>query len=163
MIDTSNIKQMVSHILRRQRGVPDREAIDPGREWGLGVLATVILVVIGGLVSYGLYLNTISLEVDANQMPAVAIPYNAAVVDQAVLTFRARAEAFDRIRGVRDGVLPVSVPAATTTETTPDTSDDVAPADETSISNEAAEVTASSSPATEEAINQEDERPDLGV
>ncbi len=107
---------MVTHVLQRQRGVPDRESINPAREWILGVVATVILVVIGGLISYSFYLNTISLEVDANHVPAVAIPYNAVLVETAVIEFRTRAAAYDRIRGAEVTSDIVPGVAATTSE-----------------------------------------------
>lgn len=104
MIETIHIKKMVEHILRRQRGVADREAMDPNREWLIGVGVTILLVVGGGIASYSLYLNTISLEVNADHIPAVAIPYNAAVVDGVVETFRTRARAYNDIRGAVEDV-----------------------------------------------------------
>jgi hypothetical protein len=162
MIDTSHIKQMVTHILRRQRGVPDREAMDPGREWSIGVFATLLLVILGGLVSYGLYLNTISLEVDANQMPAVAIPYNAAIVDQTVLNFRVRTEAYDKIRGVREDAL--LVPVATTTEPLPsDLIDETVSVGEAPVETKTEDEPAQNGVVPEEVDNQEDVRPALGV
>lgn len=111
MIESSHIKQMVEHILRRQRGVVEREAVDPSREWLVGVAVTVGLVIVGGLVSYGLYLGTISLEVNTEHIPAVAIPYNAATVDSVVGAFHARIEAYNDIRGVTSNEFTgVSVP-----------------------------------------------------
>jgi hypothetical protein len=163
MIDTSDIKQMVTHILRRQRGVPNREPMDPGREWILGVFATVILVVLGGAISYGFYLNTISLEVDIDRVPAVAIPYNAAVVDQAVLEFQARADAYGAIRGVGDPEPSTPVPVATTTESSPVTTIENTESTSTTTSpSEVIDVPPQSDPLPPEPANEE-ARPDLGV
>lgn len=160
MIDTNDIKKMVSQILRRQRGIPTREAIDPGREWLLGVCATVLLVSLGGGISYGLYLNTISLEVDVDRVPAVVIPYNAAFVDQTVIDFRARAAVYRSFQGTAD--VPTVPVVATSTEAIETAIPGAATS--TDITDEVEPVTV---PTPSESLppppRDEEERPDLGV
>jgi hypothetical protein len=160
MIDSNEIQKMVSQILHRQRGIPTREAIDPGREWLLGVCATVLLVSLGGGISYGLYLNTISLEVDVNQVPAVVIPYNASFVDQTVIDFRERAEVYRTFQGIAD--VPTVPVVATSTEAVETATSGTATS--TDIADEVEPVTV---PTPSESLpplpRDEEERPDLEV
>lgn len=160
MIESKDIKAMVTHVLQRQRGVPDRESINPAREWILGVVATVILVMIGGLISYGFYLNTISLEVDTNHVPAVAIPYNASLVEATVIEFRARTTAYDRIRGaeIKSDIVP-GVAATTSEATATNTPTEIEPTENSENTELVPEVVEP----TESAEDKEEVVPVLGV
>ena len=150
---------MVDHILRRQRGVADREAMDPSREWLIGVAATALLVVIGGMVSYGFYLNTISLEVTADNVPAVAIPYNATVIDSAVAALRVRVDAYTKIRGTSgDETAPVTPVVLPDTPTESPTEESVPVPDELPATDTPADVeTESTEPVVDGGV------PELGV
>lgn len=122
MIESTQIKKMVSHILRRQRGAQDYEPMNPAREWVTGVVATFCFVCLGGFLSYGLYLSTITLEGE-DPVSATTIPYNAARVDEALLKYQEKTKAYNDIIG-RVGGGQIETPKVETDIPEPDVSID---------------------------------------
>jgi hypothetical protein len=119
MKDNINIKKILTHLTHRSQTVSVREAMNPEREWATGVILTVLLVLLGGLVSYYLYQRTINLEVTDVTFVSDPVTYNGAVVEEAVTKFRNRAVAYEAIRlGEANVGLPTpvitEVPAAVT-------------------------------------------------
>jgi hypothetical protein len=115
MIDQARIQQIVKRLLKSP-SVEERQAINPPREWALGILLTLLGVGAGGAVSYLSYLNTVSVEVSA---PAVVEPtaYSGVVVEEAAIRFRERAARFAELRGDSNTSVPVPTETiATSTE-----------------------------------------------
>lgn len=114
MIDQARIQQIVKRLLKSP-SVEERQAINPPREWALGILLTLIGVGVGGAISYLSYLNTVSVEVVA---PVVVEPaaYSGVVVEEAAIRFRERAARFAQLRG--DVSVPVPAPIETVATST---------------------------------------------
>ncbi len=114
MIDQARIQQVVKRLLKSP-SVEERQAINPPREWALGILLTLIGVGVGGAVSYLSYLNTVSVEVVA---PVIVEPaaYSGVVVEEAAIRFRERAVRFATLRG--DTSIPVQTPIETVATST---------------------------------------------
>ena len=115
MIDQTRIQQVVKRLLKSS-SVEERQAINPPREWALGILLTLIGVGVGGVVSYLSYLNTVSVEVVA---PVVVEPaaYSGVVVEEAAIRFRERATRFATLRGHTGIQVPTPIETvATSTE-----------------------------------------------
>lgn len=115
MIDQARIQQIVKRLVKSS-SVEERQAINPPREWALGIVLTLLGVGIGGAVSYLSYLNTVSVEVVAGVVVEPAA-YSGVVVEEAAMRFRERAERFAALRGDNTTSAPVSVPVETETET----------------------------------------------
>ncbi len=140
MIESKDIRKMVEHVIRRQRGVTDSEPMDPAREWVTGIFVTLLFVCVGGVVSYRYYSSTIAWEASMDTVVSPTVPYNAARVEEALSWYEAREEKYSELRG--DGpaepvtsILPqvetVSPEATSTPEVSPEMSDDVVPVDDT--------------------------------
>ena len=48
MISKKDITKMVKNVVRRDRGVPDRRLMHPRREWSVGLLLWITVVLAGG-------------------------------------------------------------------------------------------------------------------
>ncbi len=121
MIDQARIQQVVKRLLKSP-SVEERQAINPPREWTLGILLTLIGVGVGGAVSYLSYLNTVSVEVIA---PVVVEPaaYSGVVVEEAAMRFRERAARFAELRGDTNISAPVPTETEAVVETEPTPAD----------------------------------------
>lgn len=113
MIDQTRIQQFMKRLLKSS-SVEERQAINPPREWALGILLTLIGVGVGGAVSYLSYLNTVSVEVSAAAITVSPATYKGALAEEAVLRFRERAVRFASIRDYGGNAAPVTVPVAPT-------------------------------------------------
>ncbi|MFN3693301.1 MAG: hypothetical protein ACK4SL_04400 [Candidatus Paceibacteria bacterium] len=142
MIDQARIQQIVKRLLKSP-SVEERQAINPPREWALGIMLSLIGVGVGGAVSYLSYLNTVSVEVVA---PVVVEPaaYSGVVVEGAAMQFRERAARFAELRG--DTSVPVPAPIETVATTT---KAEVPPPTEVEVVPEIPETPVDEAPASE--------------
>ncbi len=109
MIESKDIRKMVEHVIRRQRGVVDSEPMDPAREWVTGILVTLLFVCVGGVVSYRYYSSTIAWEASMDAVVAPTVLYNALQVEEALSWYEAREEKYQELRGVMPAETPTSI------------------------------------------------------
>jgi hypothetical protein len=115
MIETKDITKMVHHIARRNRGVADPQIMHPMREWIIGIGVTSAGIFGGAVLAASLY-SYYSAKKDATvSMAETVVPYNAAVVDQALRDYRLKQSAYEAVSGVYTTEL-----VATTTEESSD-------------------------------------------
>jgi hypothetical protein len=93
----------------------DRRTLEPVREWSFGVIASLLLVFLGGLFSYVTYAAPFELPVVATIIPTV--PYNTERVQAVISDFSTRDEVFRRLAG--ETVVAKVVVATSSTTTTP--------------------------------------------
>ncbi len=117
MIDQVRIQQFVRRLIKTS-SVEERQAINPPREWGIGILLTLIGVCVGGGVSYLLYLNTISSENMTDSVVVEPAVYKGVVVEEAAIRFRERSARYEAIRDREVNAVPVAPVTATTTQPT---------------------------------------------
>jgi hypothetical protein len=113
MIESKDIKNMVQHILRRDKGIADTNMMHPSREWFTGLAITCIIVLLGSwlcLYLYTFYTNELKKEVVIIEQ---AVPYQAATVKSALEVFAAKEQTYNNILGGRD--VGTVQPMATTT------------------------------------------------
>lgn len=115
MIDQTRIQQFMKRLLKSS-SVEERQAINPPREWAIGILLTFIGVIVGGAVSYLSYLNTVSVEVVASAI-VEPVAYSGVVVEEAAIRFRERTARFAELRGETSAPVPAPIETATTTAT----------------------------------------------
>ncbi len=123
MIETKDITKMVAHIVRRDNGIPDANIMHPMREWVLG-LVVVLLLVIGGMIfnimMYTSYHDALTAPVAVVE---TAVPYKSAQVSQAITYYEAERKVYESISGSRSvtGQVPgvASTTIATSTEAIP--------------------------------------------
>ena len=108
MIETKDITNMVAHIVRRDKGIPDTNIMHPMREWVVG-LAVVFLLVAGGVVfniiMYQSYSEALSAPVTVTE---TVVPYKAAVVAQAITHYQTERTRYKSLLGTVS-TLPQSV------------------------------------------------------
>ncbi len=127
MIESKDIKNMVQHILRRDKGIADTQIMHPAREWFTGLGIAFLMVVTGSWFCYYLYTfysNEMKKEVVIIEQ---AVPYQAAVVMSALDLFSARQQKYNEIigRGVAGTALPVVTATTTPTEIITITTEDI--------------------------------------
>ena len=119
MIETKDIKKMVSHIIRRDKGIADTNIMHPAREWFTGLVITTIIVAAGTWFSFYVY---VSNQNEMNKETVViesAVPYNAAAVSGALELFATKQQNFNKILGGRqDKTISQPTSVATTTVST---------------------------------------------
>lgn len=127
MIESKDIRNMVEHVIRRQRGVTDREPMDPAREWVTGIVITLLFVCIGGIVSYRYYNSTITWQADMDSSTIQGIPYNPQVVEEALTLYESKAARYRELRGSNPALpvesLSIVVPDVTATATATSSTD----------------------------------------
>ncbi len=110
MIEKKDILAMVRHVTRHSRGVRDPQIVHPMREWITGVGVVLIGVAVGGLYSFVVYNRTLSDQSEQPLAPIVAVPYQAAIVEQALTEYGARRVQYDLIIGAIPNAAPIDVP-----------------------------------------------------
>jgi hypothetical protein len=139
MIDSKKMKQIVAHIVKRDKGIQDKEHMYPMREWLGGILATFVVVVAGGILSCWYYNNVTTVKSDVTVPTASVVPYDGTRIGLAIAKYEARSTAFDRLRGEESVVVetqPVSAEVATTTPEIPTVEEPEPPVEEEVIGEE---------------------------
>lgn len=115
MIESKDIKKMVQHILRRDKGIADTHLMHPAREWFTGMAITLTLVALGSWFCFYLY----SFHTDEMNKEVViieqAVPYNAAAVKNALEVFALKQKKYNEIVGGVGTTIPTSTIFGTTT------------------------------------------------
>lgn len=104
-----SIKTIVGR-LKTVRGSASRAFVNPSREWGIGLLIGV-LVLVSGMMYASMLFYAASNETEASALvPATepALPYGAEEVRAVLEVYEARARAFAEMRGA----LPLEAPAS---------------------------------------------------
>ncbi len=117
MIETKDIIKMVKHIVRHDNGVPDTRIMHPMREWLIGLCGVFALVLGGSLFAAFVY-QSYSLRAASEVVtPGIAIPYKAALIEEVLLQYQAKQNAYDQILGkkLNEGV---DLDSGTTTSST---------------------------------------------
>lgn len=117
MIEKKDILKMVRHIMKRGRGIPDKRLMHPVREWLLGLLGAVAVVVCGVLYSTQLFTTYDKVTEIEQTDSTISIRYNQTVIDDARAQFSARSERFNELRGDRPAPPPPEVATSTATTT----------------------------------------------
>jgi len=87
-----DIGQITKTITRKQRGLEDPVLIHPARDWAIGMVGTLVLIlgaVLFSVIEYRAYTD-VSLS---DEVVQTMVPYRAAQVEQAITKYQARAAA----------------------------------------------------------------------
>ena len=97
MIETKDIIKMVAHIVRHDNGVPDTRIMHPLREWLIGLVGVTVGVACGSVFAGATY-HAYSLST-RNEIEVIetAVPYKAALVDQALETYLAKQAVYEKL------------------------------------------------------------------
>jgi len=105
MITKKEILNLVSHIIRRNKGVPDRRLMHPEREWFVGLGVALLIGLGGSLYAGSFFFSQEQVIKETFTVSSDTIRYKKDVVDEVFGTYRARSLEFDALRE-QDGILP---------------------------------------------------------
>ncbi len=125
MIETKDITKMVSHIIRRDKGIADPQLMHPTREWSVGLGITMLIVLFGSWFcwyTYNEYSKTINIPLSVSES---VVPYQAATIADAIKIFETKQLKFSEILGTSSQAQAIEVSTSTEilieTENTPTT------------------------------------------
>lgn len=99
MIEKKDIKKMVAHIIKRDKGIADTNIMHPSREWFTGLSLAILIVIFGSWFCWYLYsAQTLKMQAEVTVVESV-VPYQAVVVQNALDLFAAKQKRFAAIVG----------------------------------------------------------------
>ena len=130
MITKNDITRIAKHILKRQRGLRDHQIIHPVREWFIGLVCSLLILVGGAVWSAFTYFEVSGRTVETTSTDVVtANVYRGDIVNAALAKFRERTDNFNQLLENRVEITPrelgESMPQAesATSETEPTSSE----------------------------------------
>lgn len=118
MIDKNIVKKIANHIFHpHKKEFIDNNLMHPEREWSIGLMFGIVLVLAGGLWSVNSYLlyNEVSIENVDSSTPDLFV-YRASVVNEVLNNFSERKKIYDSLLPKTEDLNQVLV--ATTTQST---------------------------------------------
>lgn len=98
MIEKDDITQMVKHILRRERGIPDRRIMHPSREWLIGLsLATLLLLTTATYAGYAFFIKTSAAALRPNAESDV-VRYKQEAASEVLTRYQEKKQQFASLR-----------------------------------------------------------------
>jgi hypothetical protein len=91
-----DITSITKSIARKKRGLEDPQLINPSRDWAIGIIGTLVLIFGATIFSVVQYQRYTDLSMDEEVVVSL-VPYRAAVVEQAIEKYSARAAAHSAI------------------------------------------------------------------
>lgn len=88
---------MVRHVVRRSKGLPDKRMIHPRREWGIGVILALVLLIVGVGYTSVIYKQFNEIGEDTVGQVARSVRYDAVLVEQAITHYQTQRTVFDAI------------------------------------------------------------------
>ena len=127
MIHKADINRIAKKVLRHRKGVRDHHLIHPAREWFIGILASICIVVGAGYWSVVTYTSINNRSVEAVVTPSTeVVVYRTELVTAALEKFGERAATFEELLTSSvvptlpaPEVVPAPAPIETTTTTEP--------------------------------------------
>ena len=98
MITKTDIFKLVKKITRHNRGIKERQLLNPEREWAIGILAFTMLLIAGFWYNATLFSYYQNIE-DNLTNETVSIPnYNYGTLDRVLMRYDERSRQFEEIK-----------------------------------------------------------------
>jgi hypothetical protein len=144
MKNSVDIKKMVKKILRRQKGLRDHQMIHPRREWMIGFLAGVAVLLAGGTWSYLTYQEIAARDIDTVTVSEVQqTGYRGELINSALSNFESRVTDYRALLESANAMLPETLETEDVSEPEPTTETPVPvtpPADDPPVAEESTPV-----------------------
>lgn len=92
---------MVQHIVKRDRGIPDRRLMHPRREWSIGLLLWVLIVAAGGTYATIVFHSYAGISVDDEVVVVDQLRYRRVDALAAIELYQKRQDAYDTLLSER--------------------------------------------------------------
>ena len=107
MITKKDILQMISHVARRSRSLPDTRLMHPKREWALGIIAFIVLIIIGGIVNAQNFRYYSSIDEQLEEGSSHVVMYKETAMREVLEYYSDRTARFQQLRNSIVPVKPV--------------------------------------------------------
>lgn len=97
MINKADILKMAKHVTKRVAGGRDHEIMHPYRDWSIGIIASTIIIVIGGMWGVDRYLSYQNINIELGADSEGEVVYREAQVKTALSIYERRASDFDTL------------------------------------------------------------------
>lgn len=99
-----DIKKITKTIMRKNRGLQDPQLIYPARDWAIGMMGTLVIVCVAVGYSVLQYRSYTNLSLD-EEVVLTMIPYRTALVEQALVRYRALSATHNEIISATSNVV----------------------------------------------------------
>ena len=120
MIETKDIKKMVAHIMRRDKGIADPQLMHPTREWFIGLGMATLIVLLGSWFCWYIYSSYVQTIVSELSVSEPVVPYQAASIAEAIKIYESKQIKFSEILGKTPDVEAIVVSTSTELLTEPE-------------------------------------------
>ncbi len=99
-INKKSLNKLVRRITKRTQIIRAPQLIHPTREWMIGLMSALCVIIAGSIWSTSLYLesrNQVTTESIATDEANEAVTYRATVVEEALTSYQARAQVFQNL------------------------------------------------------------------
>lgn len=139
MMSSEDLKKVAKKILRRQQGLHDAQIMHPARDWLVGVLVAIVVVLGTSAVSVTKYLENKDLEIiEVDQSQIKTTNYRDNYIKEALAVFENKERVRDEIIGVFEQ--PVVEEVSTTTDVIAENASTTEPVTEEGDEDEGVEV-----------------------
>jgi hypothetical protein len=120
MIHKDNILKSVLGLFTKGGVSYDKKFTDPRRDWFIGLLVFLVIVVAGGVYSAQMFVTYRSLNTDGGDYDDSLVRYNKSLIEEVLAVYEARKESFDTLKEKSTPIVnvPPVVPEPTTTAST---------------------------------------------
>ena len=117
MIDSKDITNMVRHIIRRDQGVADTQIMHPLREWVTGIVAAIVLIIVGAWFSFVQYRTYVEKRDTSVSVIESAVPYQTARIATAIATYTTKRTVYNLAIGNKEDAVTTRAISEQTAET----------------------------------------------
>ena len=110
MLSKKDIKKLIRSVLRQQRGLRDHQIIHPTRDWMVGFIGGLILLIVGAAWSFTTYKEVGERDVESVDVGEVKqTVYREDMVNAALEQFRERKEQYEALINQPEVIVPEEV------------------------------------------------------
>lgn len=106
MKSRKEIIQIVKHLGKRERGVPDRRLMHPNREWSLGVIVWIVLVCAGGAYAFLVFEKYSDISVESEMVEVDQLRYKRTDAIAAIELYSAKEIEYQNLVGSNNVPVP---------------------------------------------------------
>jgi len=98
MIDKKNILKMTKAVFRKSQGYPDRKLMHPQREWGIGLIIFIGVVIVGSVFAGNVFVEYQHIDVSTSESNESIPSYKKSVVQDALETYRSQTDTYTELQ-----------------------------------------------------------------
>jgi hypothetical protein len=97
MINKKEITKMVKAAIRRDRGIPDRRLMHPSREWAIGLILCLVIVLAGSIYAIIVFEKYSSISIDDSAVEVEQLRYQRATALEAIEIYEQKQTNYEKL------------------------------------------------------------------